>query len=101
MARKTNTAKEDRKEFCAFSAPYEIQNPHWTADDKMCFFSLLLHTANGDLILHGLKLVYDKDGNGFIACASYKGDNGRYYQHYYVPFAPELSAALVSELEGM
>lgn len=104
MARKTteNQTTERSNKLIPFASSYEVSNPHWLKDNSMCFFSLVLHTGNGDLVLHGLRLLYDKkDKKPFLSPASYKGNDGHYYSHYYLPMEDSMAKAIIEELENL
>ncbi len=46
------------------------------------FASLAINVSGGILVVNG-KIRFTKDGKAFFAFPSYKGDDGKYYNHAY------------------
>ena len=52
-----------------------------------------------EISINGCSVGTDKDGNDFISYPSYKGNDGKYYQHASAYLSKEDQAAILADVE--
>ena len=86
QAQNTQAQAQDRPAIIKVSAGAVNNIVERWSNDECCLFDCMLYD---NIFLYGLTLRYDKNNKPWVAFPSRKGNDGKYYKHFYCEFADD------------
>lgn len=90
-----NTQTQEKRELIKISAGAVSNIIERWSDENSVLFDCMIYD---NVYLYGLTLRFDKNDNPWVAFPSRKGNDGKYYKHYYCEFAPDAIDKIVNTL---